>query len=265
MSRFTVVSSWEHDAPHLSKESRDEMLSAIPEWERDARTKGIASFGAGLIYPVPEEDIIIDPIEFPAWYRRAYGLDVGWNRTACVWGALDPETDVLYLYAEYYRGQAEASVHAEAIRSRGAWIPGVVDPAARGRSQRDGEALFKDYTDPDSGRLNIVLADNKVRGPFGGIQAVWSRLSTGRLKVFKSLQHWREEYRVYRMDDKHQIVKENDHLMDATRYLVMSGIARAVALPPDQWSEAMPQIARPRHQSDYNPFDQMHTPGNSFY
>jgi hypothetical protein len=48
---------------------------------------------------------------------------------------------------------------------------------------------------------------------------VWNRLSTGRLKVFKTLGAWFEEFRLYRRDQKGHVVKENDHLMDATRYL----------------------------------------------
>ena len=39
------------------------------------------------------------------------------------------------------------------------------------------------------------------------------------------------EYRLYRRDDKGNVVKERDHLMDATRYLVVSGIA-AMQLDP---------------------------------
>jgi hypothetical protein len=36
-----------------------------------------------------------------------------------------------------------------------------------------------------------------------------------------------EEYRLYRRDEKGRIVKANDHLMDATRYAVRSGLTRA--------------------------------------
>ena len=39
-------------------------------------------------------------------------------------------------------------------------------------------------------------------------------------KVFTTLMHWRKEFRLYRRDEKGKIVKENDHLMDAKRYLV---------------------------------------------
>jgi hypothetical protein len=152
-------------------------------------------------------------------------MDVGWNRTAAIWGAHDREADVVYLYSEHYRSQAEPSIHADAIKARGVWIPGAIDPAARGRQQKDGEQLLQNYQDLG---LDLTAADNAREA---GIYNVWQRLSTGRMKVFKSLQNWLNEYRIYRRDDKGQVVKENDHAMDATRYLEMSGIAIA-RVPP---------------------------------
>jgi hypothetical protein len=38
-------------------------------------------------------------------------------------------------------------------------------------------------------------------------------------------------YRIYRRDEKGAIVKENDHLMDCCRYLVMNGLDRAIVQP----------------------------------
>jgi hypothetical protein len=55
-------------------------------------------------------------------------------------------------------------------------------------------------------------------------------MSENRLKVFSSLRNWLNEFRLYRRDEKGKVVKDNDHLMDATRYLVVSGLSRA-ALP----------------------------------
>ena len=54
-----------------------------------------------------------------------------------------------------------------------------------------------------------------------GIMEMWTRLTTNRLKVFKHLQDWFMEFRIYRRDEKGQVVKVNDHLMDATRYRLM--------------------------------------------
>jgi hypothetical protein len=51
------------------------------------------------------------------------------------------------------------------------------------------------------------------------------------LKVFTSLSNWLNEFRLYQRDTEGRIVKQNDHLMDATRYLIMSGRDR-MRTPP---------------------------------
>jgi hypothetical protein len=159
---------------------------------------------------------VIPDFPVPDHWPRAYGLDVGWSRTAAIWGAFNRETDVLYLYSEHYRGEAEPSVHAQAIKARGEWIQGAIDPAASGRSQVDGSRLVEMYSKLG---LKLQFADNAVES---GLFRVWQRLSSGRLRVFASCSSWFAEFRLYRRDDKGRIVKKNDHLMDATRYLEMS-------------------------------------------
>ena len=233
MSKFVVMATWD-DAPHLSAEAKKEYFDAIPPYQRDARTKGIPQLGSGAIYPVPESDITIADFPIPDHWPRVYGLDVGWNRTAAVWGAIDREDSTVYIYSEYYRGLAEPVVHAEAIRSRGEWIPGVIDPAARGRGQKDGDHLLQIYKD-----LGLDVAKS-LNGVESGTHAVWMRLSGGKLKVFTSCQNWFEEFRLYRRDDSGQIVKENDHLMDATKYLILSGLDRATVKMPTNYKKQEP-------------------------
>ena len=67
-----------------------------------------------------------------------------------------------------------------------------------------------------------------------GIYAVRERLSDGRLLVFNSLQNWLSEFRIYRRDEKGKIVKQNDHLMDATRYLILNGLQVACREPREE-------------------------------
>lgn len=223
-SKCVIMASWD-DVPHLSDEAKRELLASIPPFQRDARSKGIPQLGAGAIFPVPETDFIVEPMQIPEHWPQCYGMDVGWNRTAVAWGAMDREKDILYITGEHYRGQAEPAVHALGIKAPGAWIPGVIDPAARGRTQSDGLQLVQMYKDLG---LDLEIADNGVES---GLYEVWSRLSTGRLKVFRSCSNWLSEFRLYRRNEKGQIVKQHDHLMDGTRYLIMSGISRAKTKP----------------------------------
>jgi len=225
-----VFCDWS-ELPHLSEEEKADLLARIPAYQRDARTKGIPSLGSGAIYQVPESDIRVKNFEIPEHWPRLFALDTGWDSTAAVWGALDPEAQVIFLYSIYKRGQAEPPIHAEAIRSRGTWIPGVGDAAAVNLS--DGQQFLNIYRRLG---LKLELADKAVEA---GIQDVWELLSAGRLKVFESCGPWFEEFRLYRRDDKGRIVKQNDHLMDCTRYLVRGRRRMKTQRPPTQrWRPA---------------------------
>jgi hypothetical protein len=223
-SKYVVNAGW-NDVPHLDAATKGEMLAATPPHLRKARSLGEPSLGAGAIYPIEEETIKVDPFPIPPHWRRCYGLDVGWNKTAAIWVAIDDDSDTAYLYSEHYAGEMKPVDHASAIKARGIWIPGVIDPAARGRQQADGERLIIQYRTAD---LDVSPAINSVES---GIYEVWTRLATGRLKVFSTLPNWFAEYRLYRRDENGKIVKKRDHLMDATRYALVSGLRRAVRRP----------------------------------
>ena len=171
-----------------------------------------------LIYPIPEAEIVVPEFAIPAHWPRAYGLDIRWNTVAAIWGARDPQSDILYFYSEYL-ADADPAIHAAALRSRGAWIPGLVDPSANGRDQTDGYRLLQRYRD-----LGLCLegGTNPVES---GILNVYERMSSGRLKVFASLPKYLDERRLYRRDERGQIVSERDQLQDAVRCLV-TGLSR---------------------------------------
>lgn len=214
-----ITATWD-DAPHLDEKTKTELLASLPPYQRDARSKGVPQLGSGAIYPMPESEFVIKPFAIPKHFRCGYGFDVGWNNTAAVWFAHDTEKDIIYITHDYKRGQAEPSVHASSIRARGDYT-GVIDPASRGRSQKDGEQLIYLYRQQG---LKLELADNTVEA---GIFDVYERLTTGRLKVFETCQYLLAEMRVYRRDEKGRIVKTNDHCADALRYAVRSGLKHA--------------------------------------
>ena len=205
------MATWD-DAPHLSEEEKDRLMALIPLYQRDARTKGIPQLGSGAIYPISENKITVDDFPIPIWYKRIYGLDVGWNWTAAVWLAENPDDKVAYIYSVYKQGMAEPPVHAQAINARGDWIPGAIDPNSVGSGQIDGRKIVTEY---QALLNNLMYADKAVEA---GILRIWNRLSDGTLKVFASCLPWFQEFRLYRRDEHGKIVKKNDHLMDATRY-----------------------------------------------
>ena len=215
------------------------MMEALPPHQRDARSKGIPQLGSGAIYPVPESDFVCPPFEIPPHWRQAYALDVGWSKTAVLWGAHDDQSDTTYFFAEHYRGQAEPSVHADAIKARGESLKGVIDPAARGRAQKDGEQLFQIYVGLG---LHLSLADNGVES---GIYKVYQRLSSGRIKIFSTCQNLLAELRLYRRDENGKVIKENDHLCDTLRYWIASALAI-------KYRTSVTGVGA-THTADYNP------------
>ncbi len=210
-SRAVVQAGWDH-APWLDEDTKKRLEDNTPPHLREARRNGTPSIGSGNVYPIPVEEIVVDDFTIPGHWPKWYGLDVGWNRTAAVWLAKNPDDGSIYVYSEHYRGQAEPEVHAAALKSRGDWIRGCIDPASKGRSQVDGRKLIDVYRKLG---LKLVEANNAVEG---GIQNVWSLLSSGKLKVFKSCVNLLKEYMVYRRDLQGRIVKDNDHALDALRY-----------------------------------------------
>jgi phage terminase large subunit-like protein len=60
-----VISMTIEDAEHYTPAERAKIIASYPPHEREARTKGIPSLGSGLIFPVMEEDIVVEPFDIP--------------------------------------------------------------------------------------------------------------------------------------------------------------------------------------------------------
>lgn len=215
-SRCVIRGGWDH-APWLSQKQKDEILAATPAHLRKPRSTGEPASGETNVYPVSFKDVSVDPFEIPRHYKRWYGMDTG-NTTAAVFFAEDPNTGTMYIYDEYKAERELPLIHAHAIKSRGEWLHGAVDPASSQTSPNDVRKLISIYRQ-DAG-LNLHYADNAVDA---GIQLVWQALCTGKLKIFRTCRKIEEEMAMYRTDEDGKIIKEHDHLMDALRYGVMTG------------------------------------------
>ncbi len=213
------------DCPHLTPQVIEEMSRNYLPSQLKARSQGIPSAGEGAIYPIDIDEITVPPFVIPDTWPRGYAMDVG--KTAALFFAMDPNSDTLIAYDEYYSEVYNTVVHGEAIKSRGAWLRGVIDPGSLGSSQIDGQKLFEKYR---SMGLDLETADNAVES---GINEVWLRLSSGRLKVFSTLPRFRMEFERYHRHEvetvfgiKNLPVKKDDHIMDCLRYMCSSGIKR---------------------------------------
>jgi len=226
-NRAYVFCSWD-DIPHMSERERERKLENTMAYEREARTKGIPTVGRGRIFTVEEDFFLVAPFRIPVHWPKIYGADFGFGSkaagagTGVVWGAWDQENDVLYIYDEYFRAEAAPAVHATAIMARGEWIPGVGDYAGRDLEGRKTLDIYRELG------LDLINAEKQV---YAGLVLMSQLFEEGRLRVFSTCQKWLQEYRLYSLDDKNQVIKKRDHLMDATRYLVMADRRRAKTKP----------------------------------
>lgn len=231
-SSAIVMISWD-DVPHLSEEDIQQELKSTPPHLVNARRRGIPTLGSGAIFPVDEEFVKCAPFTIPDSWLRWYSVDVGWRCTAVTWWAWDKNTGNMYVYDCYKLDnddpdetvQKDYKHHAQVIKDRGPWMRGAIDPHSRDRSQVDGRNLMDMYV---SAGLNLVKADNAVET---SISMLYQGFRNGTIKIFSTLEPIFDEYRRYHRNEKGEVVKKDDHLMDCLRYGVTAGKLIGKATP----------------------------------
>jgi len=231
------------DAEHYSPEQRALIIASYPEHEREARANGIPMRGSGLVFPIAESGIKVEPFPIPSHWRRLVGLDFGWDHpAAAVWLAYDADTDVLYVY-DCWRGRhTSVALQAVTIRSAGSWIPVAWPHDGYQHDKGSGEELAKQYREAGVAMHSTHAtfppgADGKPGG-YGfeaGISEMMLRFQTRRLRVFSHLSQWFQEYRNYHRENG-QVVKKDDDILSATRIGMMMkriGITEVEAKGPD--------------------------------
>ena len=225
-----IQATWD-DAPHMTDTVRKQILQALPPHERKMREKGIPVLGSGLVFPLPEEDLLCDPIDIPDHWPRLCGIDFGWDHpTAVTWIAWDRDSDIVYVYDSYSLRQETVPVHASAINARGKWIPVIWPMDGRQADKGSGKNLTEQYrkesvnmlrehfSNPPSQGMKEGTGGNSVEA---GIQQMLTRFQTKRLKIFKNQGKLLEELRMYHRKDG-KIVPIHDDVISALRYCVMS-------------------------------------------
>jgi phage terminase large subunit-like protein len=224
-----LQATWD-DAPHLTKEVKDQLLAQYPPHERELRSKGIPVFGSGLVFPISEGDITSDYFDIPSSWPRVAGIDFGWDHpTAVVWMAYDREADVMYVYDEYSERQKTPLEHSAAIRARPHYIPIAWPRDGLQTDKGSGISLAQHYRDQGCNLMpqcftNPVALGDSAKGNQNiepGIMMMLHRMETGRLKIFPHLMDWFKEFRSYHRKDG-KIAPLNDDVMSATRYAAMS-------------------------------------------
>lgn len=221
------------DADHYSDAQKAQIIASYPPHEKEARAMGIPTLGSGLIFPVTESEIMVDPFPIPEWWKKIGGLDFGWDHpSAAVKLAYDADNDIVYVTQDYRRREAPVVLHAEALKPWGKDLPwawphdGNNDTAAgenlHTQYRRHGlEMLFE--------RATFLDGSNSVEA---GLMDMLDRMQTGRWKVFRTCFNWLEERRLYHRENG-KVIKERDDTISASRYAyMMIRFAKADEKPP---------------------------------
>jgi phage terminase large subunit-like protein len=218
------------DAEHYTQEQRDAIIASYPAHEREARTRGIPTLGSGRIFAIPDDMIAIDPIEIPAHWVQICGIDFGWDHpSAAVRLAWDRDDDVVYVTSAHRQREQTPLLFAATVKPWGAWLPWAWPHDGLQHDKGSGETLADQYR---AQGLNM-LADKATHAPKeteaegtggngveAGLMDMLDRMQTGRFKVFRHLNDWFEEFRMYHRKDG-KVVKTDDDLLSATRYANM--------------------------------------------
>jgi phage terminase large subunit-like protein len=210
------------DALHIPAEERERIIASFPAHERKARARGIPILGSGLIFPVDEDHIKIDPFPIPKHFAQIAGIDFGWDHpSAGARIAWDRDQDIIYLTHAHRAREQTPLLFAGAVRHWGNDIPWAWPHDGLQHDKGSGEQLAEQYRGQGLNMLweRATFSDGS-NGVEAGIMEILDRMQTGRFKVFSNIHEFFEEMRLYHRKDG-RIVKEGDDLISATRYAIM--------------------------------------------
>jgi len=214
---------------HLDHVTMEQILAAYSPHEREMRKYGKPTIGSGLVFPIPEEKLIYDDVRIQSHWPRIAGIDFGWDHdTAVVWGALDPDEEIFYVYDAYNANKRSPAEHAREIMRRPQFIPIAYPHDGNRRDSMGNPGLADQYR---SHGCNFLLdhfsnppALGQKKGSNSveeGIQQMVVWMEEGRFKIKSDLHHLLQEYRQYHRKDG-KIVPVRDDSMSAMRYGFMS-------------------------------------------
>ena len=228
------VATWD-DAPHLTEARKKELENSFPVHEREMRRKGIPMVGSGLVFPISDEDITVDPFEIPKHWLRIIGSDFGWEHPfaiGCL--AIDPETGLTVLYNTFAKSHLKIPDVADVLRKNClGWIPiawphdAMKHDPQSGRPYRD--ILAEDYNLPMlPNPFTNPPAPGEDEGTGGrgvevGLFSMHTAMEQGMFQVFSNCKEFFQEKAIYhRSHDlesgKVKIKAIRDDVISATRY-----------------------------------------------
>ena len=220
----------------------DEKTRLIEKWkgnfEESARLFGNFIQRSGLVYPLWKRSVhVIEPKPIPRQWRRIVSIDpAATGTTAAVWAAIEPGTDDMYLYREYYQSNKIVSEHAKDILVQNGSDPidiWLIDPKwgsqRNAETHKTGQQLYRENGIPC--RLaDVAYEDYGLNASREYISATLDSTSRHpKVYIFNNLPKFVWEIERYVWDyfargdqkglSKDKPLKRNDHLVNAWQYL----------------------------------------------
>jgi hypothetical protein len=267
--RIILVRADQDDNPHLDEEGKREAEEKIPEHMRAARKSGHFVHAQGLVYPMFDNDLhTCEPLskEFVQGLDCFESIDPGIGTTAVIFGGFDSEGR-LWIYDELYlhdRWCVPENAAEKIFAKRAEWgvnpKRSIIDPAAESRNVQTNKRTDKAYKEAGI-RVRKARSNDVETGCFEVMrryehsseieieEGVKARVAVPLLIVARNCKKTLWERGRYRQDPKDDgsfgVVKKDDHLMDAKRYLCMERPMKRRKRRPGQDRVYQPGTAPP--------------------
>lgn len=214
--------TWD-DAPHLDEDAKERLKNSYPEWERDARTKGVPMLGSGAVFPIADERIMVEPFSIPPHWARINGVDFGTDHPAagafCAW---DRDSDTFYVYDGYKMPGETPVYHAYRMKQHGAWIPTAWPHDGLKSEPSSSKKIKVEYQKHGINMLreHAHYGDERGNSREAALLEMNEYMRLGKFKVFANLSDFFEEKRLYHRKDG-KVVLAHDDLISASRYAFM--------------------------------------------
>lgn len=226
VKEYEVFISTSFDNPYLPVGTIERISAGRNERWKRKYLYSILDSKEGLVYPdIPK--YFEEPFDIPRTWKRIAGFDAGISHpTAMLIGAVDPNTNIIHFYDEYYKTDQAIRYHGDQLNPKikpYTWLfPIQADPAVRQRSKETGRS-YRNYFKQITG-INLMPGNNDI---LYGIEKVKDYLYSGRVRFFNTLENLRFEAGKYSFPKITESGTKNDkpidkfnHLMDCLRYVI---------------------------------------------
>jgi len=207
----------EDNRENLPEDYIADILDTLPEKQKARFRDGLWVKAEGVIYDKFDETMIIKADDLPEHFDRyAAGQDFGLNITFVKIGWLG---DVIYVLCDYGAFNMTTQSFNEEVAARG-WFDNPDDMG------------LPVYCDPAGGeRIQEVTGGTKANNSVdSGIDFINAKIERKQFFVCEKCTGVLSEIWDYCRDEAGQIVKVNDHYLDALRYAVFTDVQQGVIL-----------------------------------